>query len=289
MRFGVHIRIERGLLPALDRASELKCESIQLFSGNPRSWARPSLDHELASLFSTRAAELDIHPVILHTPYLVNLASPDQAIWIRSRDLLTDAVQRAATLGADRVVTHIGSHKGEGWEKGAIRVVDAVRFALDTVSDVIVVLELGAGSGGSVGSRFDELARIIDKLDGHPRVGIAIDTAHLYAVGYDISRAEGVDEMFEDMRRLVGLDRLKLVHLNDTRVELGSHQDRHYHIGRGNIGNEGFRAIVNFPGTEDLPGIIETPYEPGWDEKNLALLRKLASLQTRRTKTRKNA
>ncbi|MGB9620661.1 MAG: deoxyribonuclease IV, partial [Armatimonadota bacterium] len=184
---------------------------------------------------------------------------------------------RAAMLGGDMVVTHMGSHKGSGSELGLRRVAESLRFALDAHDSVTVALELGAGGGSSVGSRFDEVARIIDYLAGHPRVGIAIDTAHLYAAGYDVSNSEGVNAMFAELDRLVGVERLKLIHLNDTPALLGSHRDRHHHIGRGRIGREGFRAIVNHPASRGLPGIIETPAEHGWDARNLRVLRRLVS------------
>ncbi len=277
MRFGVHIRMDRGLIRALDRAQELRCEAVQLFSGNPTGWARKPLDPDLAARFAEKAASLDIRPIIVHTPYLVNLAAPDVPIWTRSRDVLADAVLRAPMLGGSLVATHIGSHKATGYEQGLDRIVEAVRFALDADERVTVALELGAGAGSSIGSRLEEAARIIARLDGHERVGIAIDTAHLYGAGYDVSNAGGVNAMFDELSRLVGFKRLKLVHLNDTLVDLGSRRDRHHHIGRGKIGREGFRAIVNYPGAQDLPGIIETPADdPRWDRRNLAVLRKLA-------------
>jgi len=276
MRFGVHIRTDRGLLRALDQAQRLGCETVQLFSGSPTRWARKPLDMQEALCFAEKARSLDIRPIIVHAPYLVNPASPDDAVWNKSRDALADTLARTPSLGGDLVVTHIGSHKGAGWQQGVGRVVQAVRHALAADDRVTIALELGAGSGTGVGARFDEVAQIIDRLAGHPRVAIAIDTAHLYAAGYDVSNPQGVDAMFADIRRLVGLDRLRLIHLNDTLAELGSHRDRHHHIGCGRIGREGFRAIVNHPASSDLPGIIETPAERDWDERNLRVLRSLS-------------
>jgi deoxyribonuclease-4 len=266
------------LVKALDRAQTLGCEAIQLFSGNPNAWARSPLDPASAALFSARAAELDIHPIVLHTPYLVNLASPDEDIWGKSAVVLADAVKRAPSLSANYIVTHIGSHKGEGYDEGIHRIARAVRFALDAAEGPVIALEMGSGSGNSIGSRFEQMEDILAHLtDVAERVGICIDTAHLWGAGYDISTAEGVNSLFDLLKRHVGLDRLKVVHLNDTQMALDSRRDRHYHIGKGNIGIEGFRTILNYPGTEHLPGIIETPAEDDLapDIENLGTLRSL--------------
>lgn len=279
MRLGVHIRIAGGLLKALDRAHELECEAVQLFSGNPNSWARKPLDPEIATRFGARAAELGIRPIILHTPYLLNLASPDDEIWRKSREALADAVGRAPMLGAGFIVTHIGSHRGAGYTAGIARVSEAVKFALDAAPSPVIALELGAGAGHTVGSRFEEIADMLELLgSAAKRVGVCIDSAHLWGSGYDISTTAGVECLFAELRRWVGMERLAVVHLNDTLQDLGSHIDRHYHVGKGQIGLDGFRALVNYPGTGDLPGIIETPGESiGLDSENLAILRSLSN------------
>lgn len=267
-------------MKALGRAEYLGCEAIQLFSGNPNSWARAPLDPDIAAQFAAKAAELDMHSIILHTPYLVNLASPETFIWRKSRDVLWDAVRRAPLLGASVIVTHIGSHKGLGYEDGVGRIAEAVESALEAAEGPLIALEMGSGSGNSIGSRFEQIADIMGRLTGViDRVGLCIDTAHLWGAGYDISTAEGVEVVFEELKQNVGLDRLKAVHLNDTMMALDSRRDRHYHIGKGLIGIEGFRAILNYPGTQDLPGIIETPAEEDLapDVENLTALRSLRS------------
>ncbi len=278
MRLGVHVRIAGGLVRSLDRAAELGCEAVQLFSSNPNAWIRSPLDLDTAAEFAARAASLGIYPIILHTPYLLNLAAPDSDIWRKSQYALADAVRRAPAMGASIVVTHIGSHKGTGYEGGVRRIAEAVAFALDSAAEPVIALELGSGAGNSIGSRFDQIADIMAALgDDGARVGIAIDTAHLWGAGYDVSTADGVAAMFEELDRCVGFGKLKVVHLNDTEMALGSHRDRHYHIGRGQVGLEGFRAIVNHPVTRDLPGIIETPADDGLalDRANLETLRGL--------------
>lgn len=276
MRLGVHIRISQGLLKALEQAHEIGCETVQLFSGNPNGWARTKLDPEVAARFRARTAELDIHPVILHTPYLLNLASPSDDTWCKSIGALSDAVNRAVELNADYIVTHIGSHKGEGYEEGVRRICEAVKQALETADGPTIALELGSGAGYSIGSTFEQIADIFEFLHDQERVGICIDTAHLWGAGYDISTDEGVDATLGQLDRVVGAEYLKVVHLNDTLKDLGSHGDRHYHIGQGQIGSAGFEAILRHPITRDLPGIIETPGETiEFDRGNLGVLRGL--------------
>ena len=288
MRLGVHVRIGGGLLKSLDRAQQLGCQAVQLFSGNPNAWARKPLDPVAAELFRARAAELDIHPIVLHTPYLLNLASPDVVIWSNTVKCLTDAVWRAPYMGASIIVTHIGSHKGEGYSAGIRRIQEAVRVSLDTEQSEpgegpVIALELGSGSGNSIGFRFEQIADIMAGLtDISDRVGVCIDTAHLWGAGYDISTADGVNEMFGLLKRCVGFEKLKIIHLNDTQMPLDSRRDRHYHIGKGCVGLEGFRTILNYPGTESLPGIIETPADDdlSLDLMNLTTLRELSCKHT---------
>lgn len=281
MRLGVHVRIGGGLLKSLERAEELGCQAVQLFSGNPNAWARKPLDLEIAAGFAAKAAALDIHPIVLHTPYLLNLASPDDVIWTKSRDALADAVGRAPAMGASIIVTHIGSRRGEGYEAGVRRIAQATKFALEAAPEPVIALEMGSGSGDSIGSRFEQMADIMRELgDEGDRVGVCLDTAHLWGAGYDISTAEGVEAVFDLLKQNVGFEKLKIIHLNDTEMALDSRRDRHFHIGKGQIGLEGFRAIINYPGTADLPGIIETPagetLEP--DHENLGVLRSLRKM-----------
>jgi len=277
MRFGIHIRTADGLVKALDYARKLRCQAVQLFSGNPSAWRIKPLDPDAAQEFAGLTAEWDMRPVVAHTPYLLNLASPDDDIWRKSTDALSEAVRRAQLLGASCVVTHIGSHRGSGYQAGVERICAAVEKALAVESDVTIALELGAGAGNSIGSRFEHTADILDCISrGRDRVGICIDTAHLWAAGYDVSTKPGVDAMFESLEQCVGFDRLKVVHLNDTQKDIGSHADRHYHIGKGQIGLQGFEAVVNRPELAGLPGIIETPADnERADRGNLTVLRKL--------------
>ncbi|MEN6521948.1 MAG: deoxyribonuclease IV [Armatimonadota bacterium] len=278
MRLGVHVSIGKGLRAAAEHAGELGCESIQMFSSNPNSWKVKDLDEGAAAAFREGIERLGIRPVALHTPYLLNLASSKNDIWTNSWENLAWALEKAAVIGADYTVTHIGSHGGDGFETGADRVKDGIICALDKASgNAMALLEAGSGGGNTIGWRFEELASILERLDDYQgRVGVCLDTAHLWGAGYDISTAAGVDKTLGDFDRLIGLSQLKVIHLNDTRKLLGSRADRHWHIGQGNIGTEGFKAIVNHPSFSDTAGILETPdMESGKDIENLNELKKL--------------
>lgn len=278
MRLGVHISISKSLAAAAEHAGRLGCETIQMFSSNPSSWRVAPLDPAQVEAFKTAIKKLGIHPITLHTPYLLNLASGKEGIWHAGIRSLTSALDRASLLGADYVVTHIGSHGGAGLAAGADRIKDAVSRALDkSQGQAMVLLEAGSGAGNTVGSTFEELSAILERLnDRSERVGVCLDAAHLWGAGYDISSAEKVDRMLSRFDKMIGLDRLLLFHLNDTQVDLGSHRDRHWHIGQGNIGIEGFRAIVNHPALKNISGIIETPeMELGKDVMNLNTLKSL--------------
>jgi deoxyribonuclease IV len=278
MRLGVHVKIGKGLPAAVEAAERLGCETIQIFAGNPNAWHESAVHPDAAEAFRLRIQQSGITPVTLHTAYLLNLASKDDLIYSRSVKALTLALNRANLLDADYVVTHIGSHGGSGYEFGLQRIQNAVRAALlESSGAKTVLLESGAGAGNTIGSRFEHLADILAGLDDYDeRVGVALDTAHLWGAGYDISQPDRVNSVLDEFNNLIGLQRLKLIHLNDTQVPLGCHRDRHWHIGKGNIGLEGFRTLVNHPALSGIPGIMETPMdEPGWDIENLNLLKKL--------------
>mgnify|MGYP005857146657 CR=1 FL=1 len=278
MRLGVHVGISKGLKSAVDRAQRIGCEAIQMFSSNPNAWRINPLDPKDADDFKNTVAAAEIHPIVLHTPYLLNLASSKDEIWSQSWNNLASALKKAAALGADYVVTHIGSHGGDGFDAGADRVGKAVSQAIDQApGTAVVLLEAGSGAGNTIGSTFEELAGILKRLDScKNRVGVCLDTAHLWGAGYDISSAEGAEKTLADFDRLIGLANLRIFHLNDTQKLLGSHADRHWHIGQGNIGDAGFSAIVNHPALANIAGILETPdMELGRDIENLNALKQL--------------
>lgn len=261
MRIGVHVRRGNGLVASVRRAAELGCETIQVFAANPSAWHSPEIPAQVADDFRRVAEESDLRPVFVHTPYLLNLASPDRAIHAKSSSALADSMRRAGALGAQYVVTHIGSHRGSGREQGIERICEAVITVFDAnTSGIMLLLENSAGAGDSVGSKFEDLRAILDCIGDHGgRLGVCLDTAHLWGAGYDISDCEPADRTLGDFDSTVGLDRLRLVHLNDTHVPLGSRRDRHANIGMGNLGERAFAAIVHHPALQPLAGIIETP------------------------------
>ena len=282
MRLGMHLSIGKGLVAALARAEWLGCETLQIFSGNPNAWREVAIPPASAELFRNDERRLRIRPTVLHTPYLLNLATSDDLIYGRSVNALTSALHRATLLDAEYVVTHIGSHGGRGYDDGVRRVQQAVSSALDgSPGECALLLEGSSGAGYTIGSRFEELAEILSGAQRYStRLGVALDTAHLWGAGYDISSPEAVNRVIGEFDDVVGLTWLRVMHCNDTKVALGSRRDRHWHIGEGNIGVEGFRALVNHGALSGLPGILETPMdEPGRDERNLHVLKSLRSAQ----------
>lgn len=275
MRFGAHVSVAGKIHMAVDRAVELGCECLQIFSSNPRMWKPAPLDPTDVAIFreKRRAAKLD--PLVLHAPYLVNLASADPQVFDPSLEMLGDALERGHALAADYLVFHVGSAVGADHREALHRVVGSLRSLLERDRGVKMLLENTAGAGSSLGASFEELAWLLEHAGGGERVGICLDTCHAYVADYDLSSAEAVEQTFADFDRLVGLDRLKVIHANDSRHEPGSHYDRHYHIGEGMIGEAGFRAIVRHPQLQDKPCIIETPKEEGRDQENIAKLRRL--------------
>jgi len=276
MRLGVHLSIGEGLRRTAQRAIELRCQTLQIFSRSPGGWFRrreepAELDYFLATLSSA-----DIRPLIIHTPYLLNLASPDSLIIERTQRVLSEELSLAAHWGAQFVNTHIGSHKGEGTERGLERIERVVGQALRGLpSGVTLLLENGSGVGNSVGSTFEELARLMAAFPRHSEaLGITLDTAHLWGAGYDLSSKDAVDSVFLAFDRVVGLRYLRLIHLNDSLAERGSRRDRHWHIGQGKIGLVGLAAFLGHSAVAELPIILETPRMGSEeDERNLEVVR----------------
>ncbi len=279
LRLGAHESISGGVYKAFDRAQSVGCESVQVFVKSNRSWAvRPFSEDEVAR-FRVRAEEADIHPVVGHASYLLNLASPDDALWTKSRDMLVVELERCATLGIPYLVLHPGSHVGSGEEAGLARIaralgeVHAARPGLQTQ----VLLETTAGQGTSLGGRFEQLAWLVEHTPGSKRLGVCLDTCHVFAAGYELRTPDGYAVTMEDFDRTVGLERLRAIHLNDSRGRLGSRKDRHSHIGQGHIGLEGFRRLLKDDRLSGLPGLLETPKGDDLreDRENLAVLRSL--------------
>jgi deoxyribonuclease IV len=275
-RVGVHSSINGGLQRSLERASTLGCNTVQIFSHNPRVWAVKLISQKDASAFRSLRRDLDIAPVYIHTSYLINMASKDVLLRRKSIDLLTIEMDRADEIGADYVVLHTGSAVGED-ESGARK------RAIETLSQVSqsgkwkagLLLENTAGERGDISSRIEDLAEIIGGVKGRLISGICFDTCHAYAAGYNISEG-GIQTLSEDIEKHIGFDKIKLIHLNDSKGDIGSGRDRHEHIGLGRIGNEGLGRFINHTPLRNIPLILETPKKEETDDPvNLQKVREM--------------
>lgn len=276
-RIGIHVSIAGGVEKAPDRAAALGCTAFQIFTRNPRGWAYEDLTDEACETFRRRVADLGLWPPVAHMPYLPNLASPDEEIHERSVETLLEEVRRCARLGIPYLVTHLGSHMGAGIERGRDRIRAALEAALGVETDVEILLENTAGTRNSCGTEWEELAALIDALGGPARLGVCLDTAHALAAGYEIDDARGVDEAVKAIDRTIGLDRVRCLHLNDSKVACSGRADRHEHLGRGHVGEAGLRAVLRHPRLAAIPALLETPIDrPGDDARNVAEAWRLA-------------
>jgi deoxyribonuclease IV len=260
-RLGSHMSIAGGLPLAVERAAVNGCEALQIFSKSSSQWRARALPPEEIATFRERIERASIRPVVAHASYLINLATAEPALRDRSILAFGEEIDRAEALGLMGVVIHPGCFTS-GTEDGGIRLVaDAVRQALKTRrrGKTLVILEHTAGQGTSLGWRFEQLGRMIEHLDGQPRVAVCLDTCHLWAAGYDLASEAGYRATFESFDQAVGLARLRVFHLNDSRKPFGSRRDRHEHIGKGTIGREPFRRLLNDARFDGLPMILETP------------------------------
>jgi deoxyribonuclease-4 len=261
MRLGRHMPTNSKPVKAVQIARQIGCNAIQIFASNPTGW-RPTGDNPAvytAFVQAVSACELD--PVVIHAPYLINLASPDDFIWEKSIALLTWTLQRGALLGARYVVFHTGSHRGSGVEAGIARIVQAIaRILPETPPEVMLLLENDVGAGNSLGHSFEQLGAVLDLLVEYAGcLGVCLDTAHLWGAGQDISSAAATELVLQHFDESIGLSRLKVIHLNDTSVALGSHRDVHVRLGEGIIGEEGLQALLCDPRLNEVAVLLETP------------------------------
>jgi len=277
VKLGFHVSIAGTIDKAVDRALELDCDTFQIFTRNPRSWASRELKEGEVGAFREKRNKSGIAPVFGHMPYVLNLASPDEEVYSRSVESLCVGLERCSTLGIPMLVTHVGSHVGKGSDLGVSRVVGALNAVLEgDDSGVVVLLENGSGSKNKVGSRFEELNRILEEITNPERVAVCFDTCHAFAAGYELRTLEGLEGTLESFDAVIGLGRLRLVHLNDSVGGLGTGIDHHEHIGLGEIGVEGFRGILA-SGLACLPMVMETPVDGRrGDEENMGVARGLA-------------
>jgi len=279
MRLGAHESIAGGLYKAFDRAQSVDCDAVQIFVKSNRSWAVKPLTEEDIARFKAKAEETGIWPVVGHASYLLNLATPDEALWTRSRDTLIVELERCEALDVPYLVLHPGSHVGTGEEAGLGRVAQALGKVHTATPGfrARILLETTAGQGTNLGYRFQHLAWLVEHTSEGERLGVCLDTCHVFAAGYELCTPEGYAATMEAFDRVIGLEWLEAIHLNDSKGDLGSRKDRHEHIGKGRIGLEGFRHILNDPRLAGLPGLLETPKSDDLheDRENLALLRSL--------------
>ena len=254
-------------------------ETIQIFASNPRGW-KPTIHTPAAGQeFVVAAKAAGIDPIWIHMIYLVTYGTPDDDMREKSVVALRQMLATADLLGVKGVITHMGSHKGLGLDQALERIKDSFTRALEGGQDSLLIMENSAGSGGNIGNSLEELAMIYKIMDNHPRLAVCIDTAHAFTSGYDLRSATGVSTFLDEFDRLIGLDRLVVMHLNDSKADIGTHVDRHENIGDGFIGLDGFRALVNEPRLANVAGIMEVPGldDKGPDAANLERLRALTN------------
>lgn len=277
MRLGLHVSIAGKIYESVDRAHALGCECMQIFSRNPRSWQTAKLVKSDVEEFKRRREKEKIKPLIVHIPYLVNLASPEDKLYKKSIQSYIEDAERADLLGAEYFITHLGSHKGEGQDLGIRRFASALDKIIKKLHPkVMILLENTAGSGNWLGGTFEEISEIMEKSNQKKNLGLCFDTCHAYAAGYDIANKEGLNKTLKKIDKLMGIDKLKVIHLNDSKGDLGSRLDRHEHIGEGRIGKSGFKVILHHPKLKSLPLILETPKKgPESDPMNLKAVRSI--------------
>jgi deoxyribonuclease-4 len=257
----------------------MKCDTFQIFTRNPRQWKFKAIPTEEALTFIEKSEGTRITPVIAHMPYLPNLASAHRIVYKKSVNALKSELERCGQLKIPYLVTHLGSHVGKGHDQGLRNILKAIDLALSIADNgVILLLENEAGSRNSMGSGFEEIKAMIDGLEAHSdRIGVCLDTCHAFAAGYDLRDESSVEASINELDRIIGLHKVRVIHANDSRGELNSKVDRHEHIGLGRIGEEGFKALVRHKKLRDLPFIMETPVDEIRDDYgNIKKLRELA-------------
>ena len=292
MRFGAHVSAAGGISKAIDRGQAIGCESLQVFTHNPRTWAPIRHKDEEIAAFREKAEAAQIGPIVSHGLYLINLGAPDieqptgppgkpttktRNFYRASQESLRQHLAIGERLGLEGVVLHVGSSRGSTLEESIERIGTAIAQAFeDEPGDCAVLLENTAGAGDTIGRTFDQLRDVFTAV-GHPsRLGFCLDTQHLYASGYPVHEVDGIDRVLDEFDTLVGIERLRCFHLNDSLTAFGSNRDRHANIGEGEIGEDGFRRILGHPAIQGLPAILEVPGSgDGPDVENMERIRRL--------------
>jgi deoxyribonuclease-4 len=274
---GAHVSSSGGIHTAIDRAETIGAESVQVFTQSPRAWRPTNHPPENIERFKERRAEAGIGGVLCHALYLVNLASPKDDFYEKSVAAMCQTVDVGCAIDADGIVFHIGSHLGAGLDAGIERVVEAMKKVLDRCSDTTwLLMENSAGAGGTIGRSIEELALVYGRLDGHPRLGVCLDSCHLYVSGRDVTDAGELDATLDELDREIGLDRLRALHVNDSKAPLGSDLDRHANVGEGLMGDE-LGVFLGHPRLQGLPAVLEVagPDGHGPDATQVAATKKL--------------
>ena len=284
MLFGAHC--SGGIKKALDNGAEMGADAVQLFAQSPRTWRFPDHDPKDLERFRERREELGIGAVSIHALYLLNLASPKDDFYEKSVATLRSTVETASAIGSEAVVFHVGSHLGSGFEAALQRVVPALAQALERCDGTTwLCMENTAGAGGTIGRSLEELEALFEALDRHPRLGICLDSCHLFASGYDVTDRAELDRVVARLDRSIGLDRLRCLHVNDSKTPLGSNRDRHDNIGDGLMG-EKLGVFLAHPKLQALPAYLEVPGTDGHGP-DAEQMRKLRELYARATGSRK--
>ncbi len=279
---GAHMSIAGGTPRAVERALSVDSTALQIFLKNNNRWQGKTIDKEEAAAFREAMAQSGLAPAVAHSGYLINLASADRELAKKSVDAMVDELERAALLGVPGVVLHPGAHKGHGEPKGIATVVRRINTVLRRTPNnpAGIWLETTAGQGTTLGYRFEHLADIIEQVEDPSRVGVCLDTCHVFAAGYEMRTERGVKATLREFNRVVGLEWLRTIHVNDSKKPFGSRRDRHEHIGRGQIGEVGFATLIRDRRLRKVPFLLETPKgdDLAEDRMNLATLRRLAGV-----------
>ena len=283
MKIGCHVSIAGGIDNSVVWAGELGCNTMQIFSKNASTWREKILKEDEVENFRENLKNSNINPVFIHTSYLINLASPSDELYLKSINAFIEEMKRADLLLPEPyLIIHPGAHTGAGEEYGIQRIIRALNIILEKSTDLnlktMILLEDTAGTGTHLGYTFYQLKRMIEGAKDRKKIGICFDTCHAFTAGYDLSHQEGIEQTLEELEKYIGLDKLKVIHLNDSKFPLGSRKDRHMHIGKGYIGLEGFKVLVNHKYLKNLPFILETPKNDEKDDlKNINLVKSLIS------------
>ena len=279
MQIGCHVSISGSIDKAVDNAVERECSAFQIFTRNPRGWnAKELIDSDIKNFKKKlEISKIDRFATCAHMPYLPNLSSPKKEGFEKSVKSLIEEVERCGKLGIPYLVTHLGSHLGTGEEEGIKRLVKALTKAGETKNEVMILLENTAGQKNSVGANFEQLNEIFNQLKPAKKFGVCFDTCHAFVSGYDLRTEKSVKETFNEFEKHVGIENLKILHLNDAKGEIGCNLDRHYHIGLGNIGEKGMESIIKLTIKKKIPIILETPIDDVRDDfENIRIVKELA-------------